>query len=86
MIIKRIDEYFCEANHVNFDDFEFIVTASNIAGYLETKDKINIESDTKLTEFILSKYEYWSNKEWKNYSFADYISDELKKEFGFKED
>ena len=70
MIIKRIDEYFCEANHVNFDDFEFIVTASNIAGYLEAKDKINIESDTKL----------------KNYSFADYISDELKKEFGFKED
>ena len=69
-----------------FDDMCQLITASNIAGYLEAKDKINVESDMRLTEFILGKYEYWSDKEWVNYSFADYITNELIKEFGFEEE
>ena len=45
-----------------FDDMCQLMTASNIAGYLEAKDKINVESDMQLTEFILDKYEYWFDK------------------------
>lgn len=86
MVTERIDGCFSEANHVDFNDFEHIVFASNVAGYLEAKDEINVESDMRLTEFILSKYECWFTKEWINYSFDEYIVNELIKEFGFKED
>lgn len=72
--------------NMNFDNICNIVTASNIAGYLEAKDEINVESDMQLTAFILSKYEYWFSREWMNFSFADYITNELIKEFGFKEE
>lgn len=72
--------------NMNFDNICNIVTASNIAGYLEAKEEINIESDMQLTAFILSKYEYWFSREWMNFSFADYITDELIKEFGFEEE
>lgn len=72
--------------NINFDGICQIVTASNIAGYLEAKEEINVESDMQLTAFILSKYEYWFSREWMNFSFADYITDELIKEFGFKEE
>ena len=86
MVTERIDGCFSEANHVDFNDFEYIMCAANIAGYLEAKEKINVESDMRLTEFILFKYKYWFEREWMNYSFEEYITNELIKEFGFKED
>lgn len=68
------------------DDLECIVCAANIAGYLEAKEKINVDSDMQLTEFILEKFKYWRDEEWTDASFQDYICDQLIDEFGFKED
>ena len=67
-----------------FDDIEFIVCAANIAGYLEAKEKIYIESDTRLTEFILDELKMWRGYEWAETSFQDYIYDRLISEFGYK--
>ena len=68
------------------DDFEFIVCAANIAGYLEAQEIIYVDSDMCLTEFILNKFKYWRDEEWTDTSFEDYIRDQLIHEFGFKED
>lgn len=85
MIIDKIDGCFHEA-HMTFDDLQFIVCAANIAGYLEAEEKIYVESDTHLTEFILDKFADWYNEEWTDASFEDYIRDQLIHEFGFEED
>ena len=85
MLIDRSDEYFYEA-HMTFEDLEFIVCAANIAGYLEAKEKIYVDGDMRLTEFILNKFTHWFDEEWKDVSFNDYIADQLLDEFGFKED
>ena len=69
-----------------FDDLQFIVCAANIAGYLEVQGKIYVDSDMHLTEFILNKFKYWSDEEWTDASFEDYIRDQLIHEFGFEED
>ena len=85
MLIDRSDEYFYEA-HMTFDDLQFIVCAANIAGYLEAKEKIYVDGDMRLTEFILNKFTHWFDEEWTDVSFNDYIADQLLDEFGFKED
>lgn len=85
MIIDKIDGCFHEA-HMTFDDLQFIVCAANIAGYLEAKEKIYVDGDMHLTEFILNKFTHWFDEEWKDVSFNDYITDQLLDEFGFKED
>lgn len=85
MIIDKIDGCFHEA-HMTFDDLQFIVCAANIAGYLEAKEKIYVDGDMRLTEFILNKFIHWFDEEWKDVSFNDYIADQLLDEFGFKED
>ena len=85
MIIDKIDRCFHEA-HMTFDDLQFIVCAANIAGYLEAKEKIYVDSDMRLTEFILNRFTHWFDEEWKDVSFNDYIADQLLDEFGFKED
>lgn len=85
MIIDKTDGCFHEA-HMTFDDLQFIVCAANIAGYLEAKEKIYVDGDMRLTEFILNKFIHWFDEEWKDVSFNDYIADQLLDEFGFKED
>lgn len=85
MIIDKTDGCFHEA-HMTFDDLQFIVCAANIAGYLEAKEKIYVDGDMRLTEFILNKFIHWFDEEWKDVSFNDYIADQLLNEFGFKED
>ena len=85
MIIDKTDGCFYEA-HMTFEDLEFIVCAANIAGYLEAKEKIYVDGDMRLTEFILNKFTHWFDEEWKDVSFNDYIADQLLDEFGFKED
>lgn len=85
MIIDKVNGCFYEA-HMTFDDLQFIICASNIAGYLEAKEKIYVDDDMRLTEFILGKFMHWFDEEWKDVSFQDYIADQLLDEFGFKED
>ena len=68
-----------------FDDLEFIVTAANIAGYLEAEGIIFIESDTALTQFILDRYLKYRDSEWMSVSFYSYMQNQLIKEFGYKE-
>ena len=85
MIIDKTDGCFHEA-HMTFDDLQFIVCAANIAGYLEAKEKIYVDGDMRLTEFILNKFTHWFDEEWKDVSFNDYIAAQLLDEFGFKED
>lgn len=85
MVINKIDGAFYSA-HMSFDDLEFIVRAANIAGYLEAKEKIYVDDDMRLTEFILNKFTHWFDEEWKDVSFNDYIADQLLDEFRFKED
>ena len=69
-----------------FDDLQFIVCAANIAGYLEAQKIIYVDSDMRLTEFIVNKFKYWRDEEWTDASFEDYIRNQLIDEFGFKED
>lgn len=71
---------------MGFDELENIVCASNIAGYLEAKEKINVDSDMQLMEFILDKFEHWFDEEWENTAFEDYIADQLINEFGIEGD
>lgn len=86
MIINKIDEEFYSA-HMLFDDLELIVCAANIAGYLEASEKIYVESDTHLTEFILDKLADWYNEDNAKFSvFHEYITEQLIDEFGYKED
>lgn len=86
MIIDRIDGCFYEA-HMTFDDIEYIVCAANIAGYLEAEEKIYVESDTHLTEFILDKFADWYNEDNAKFSvFHEYIAEQLIDEFGIEED
>lgn len=76
--------YSYNGNHyeVDFDDIEFIVSAANIAGHLESKKEIVLDSDQQLTEFILNNYKHWCKEECKNVSFEEYITNEMIKEFG----
>ena len=68
-----------------FDDLEFIVTAANIAGYLEAEGIIFIESNTVLTQFILARYLKYRDSEWTSVAFYNsYIRNQLIKEFGYK--
>ena len=69
-----------------FDDLEFIVSAANIAGYLEAEEIIFIESDMQLTQFILDRYLKYRGAEWMSVSFFSYMRNQLIKEFGYKED
>lgn len=86
MVINRIDEAFYSA-HMSFDDLEYIVCAANIAGYLEAEEKIYVESDTQLTEFILDKFADWYNEDNAKFSvFHEYIAEQLIDEFKFEED
>lgn len=85
MVIDRIDGCFYRA-HMDFEDLMYLVCGSNIAGYLEAKEKIYVDGDTRLTEFILNKYEHWFDEKWMSISFDEYITDQLIDEFGFKED
>lgn len=86
MVINKIDGAFYSV-HMSFDDLEFIVCAANIAGYLEAEDKIYVESDTHLTEFILDKFADWCNEDNAKLSvFHEYIAKQLIDEFGYKED
>ena len=73
---------------INFDldDIEMIVTAANISGYLEAGDKISIESDTNLTDFILEKLKDYREIGWKYFMFVDFIEYELIKNFGNKKE
>ena len=83
MVINKIDGAF----HMSFDDLEFIVCAANIAGYLEAEEKICVESDTHLTEFILDKFADLYNEDNAKLSvFHEYIAKQLIDEFGYKED
>lgn len=52
----------------------------------KAKEKIYVDGDMRLTEFILNKFTHWFDEEWKDVSFNDYIADQLLDEFGFKED
>ena len=85
MIIDRIDGCFHEA-HMTFDDIQYIVCASNIAGRLEAKGIIHVVSDMQLTEFILDKFTHWFDEEWKDIPFQDYITHHLIKKFELEED
>ena len=86
MVINKIDGAFYSV-HMSFDDLEFIVRAANIAGYLEAEEKIYVESDTHLTEFILDKFADWYNEDNAKLSvFHEYIAKQLIDEFGYKED
>ena len=69
-----------------FDDLEFIVSAANIAGYLEAEGIIFIESNSMLAQFILDRYLKYRDSEWVSVSFFNsYIRNQLIKEFGYKE-
>lgn len=82
MIIDHIKSNTYECNHVSFEDFENIVCAANIAGYLETREQVIINNDMELTQFILKEYGHWFNKKWMDVSFSDYITSRLIQEFG----
>lgn len=68
-----------------FDDLEFIVTAANIAGYLEAEEIIVIDSDTQLTQFILDRYLKYRDNEWMSVSYHSYMRDQLIDKFKNKE-
>lgn len=86
MVSARRPDKVDKIMNIEFDDLQFIVCAANIAGYLEAKKIIYVDSDMRLTEFIVNKFKYWRDEEWTDASFQDYIRDQLIHEFGFEED
>lgn len=84
MVINKIDGAFYSA-HMQFDDLEYIVCAANIAGYLEAEEKIYVDGDTHLTEFILDKLSDWYNEDANFSVFHEYIAKQLIDEFKFEE-
>lgn len=87
MIINRIDGLFYRAHDVDFNDFEYIVTAANIAGYFEAKDVINVNSDMELTEFILEEIGKYNKlvQSGSKVVFCEFIENALLREFALTE-
>ena len=66
---------------VSNDTLQLIITAANLAGYMEKEDKIDVPDDTALMEFIVSAYNDWSTNV--DYvSWDEYIEAALEKRFG----
>ena len=66
------------------EDLTRMLTAANVAGYMEEKEKIVIHTDEEMTDAILSAYEAWLNADVHaaHPNWLDYIADELQKQFG----
>ena len=69
---------------LSVEDLQMMLSAANIAGYMEEKDKIVIHNDQDMTNAILDTYKHWlypdvreSNPNW-----LDYVSDEFMNRFG----
>ena len=88
MITDRLEGCFYRAHDVDFNDFEYIVTASNIAGYFEAKDIINVNSDMELTEFILEEVDKYNKlvSSGSKVVFCEFIENALLREFAIKGD
>lgn len=46
---------------LNIDELTYMLTAANIAGYMEANEKICINDDQELTDTIIRMYSAWSN-------------------------
>lgn len=67
----------------NFNgDLEFIVSGANIAGYMESAEKIYVDSDTELTAFLVDEYNKWVNDDYANESWQEHIEMRLRQEYG----
>jgi len=61
---------------------EDIVTAANIAGFMEQADSIFVSDDTILTMFLIDLRNAWAGNEDDNENFIEYAERKLLEKFG----
>ena len=66
----------------NEDDLVFIVSAANIAGFLEMDEQSTASDDEDLKDFIVSAYIKWQAMGYDQPPWIDYITDALRAEYG----
>lgn len=84
MIIKEIDGVFEKITELYPDDLEFIVAAANIAGYLERAGKLDIGSDSELSEFCVKLVEIYYRETDVDIAFPEFAEDRLVQKFGIE--
>ena len=70
------------------EDLEDIVAAANVAGYLEKDERIFVETDTELTEFLIQTHNKWAaigGEDNNDENFLEYAAAELLERFGTEE-
>ena len=68
------------------ESLEDLVTAANIAGCLETEEKIYITDDTTLTMFLIGIHNMWIGNEDGNENFMEYAARKLLEEYGIHDE
>lgn len=71
------------------DTLEDIVGAANVAGYMEKENRIYIDTDTELTDFLIEIHNLWDSvggDDVSDESFLSYAAEELLKKFGCQDD
>ena len=71
---------------LSVEDLQMMLSAANIAGYMEEKDKIVIHDDRDMTNAILHTYKHWLHSDVResNPNWLDYVSDEFMNRFGIQ--
>lgn len=69
----------------NEDDLTFIVSAANIAGYMESEGQITASDDEDLKDFIVRAYVKWQAMGDEQPPWYDYIPAALREEYGTEE-
>lgn len=67
------------------ETLETIVAGANIAGYMESEDKIAVDDDMTLTDFLVDTYNAWKDDEDKIENWYDNIYEALLSKFGCAE-
>ena len=69
---------------LSVEDLQMMLSAANIAGYMEEKDKIVIHDDQDMTNAILDTYKHWLCHDVREAypNWLDYVSAELMNRFG----
>ena len=71
---------------LSIEDLQMMLSAANIAGYMEEKDKIVIHDDQDMTNAILDTYKHWLCPDVREVypNWLDYVSAELMNRFGIQ--
>ena len=69
---------------LSVEDLTRMLSAANVAGYMEEKEKIVIHDDQEMASAILDAYSFWLNSDVHaaHPNWLDYVSEEFVNRFG----